>query len=201
MTNTIYSTKETFKLSRLDLPIEKFLDILLKNIKVDHSTGCWLWTGYKNSKGYGSTQTTIITKDGTVNKRFLLHRVSYAIMYKQDPVGMCVCHHCDMPSCINPSHLFLGTIGDNNRDAFNKGRNKKVGVYPKQGIDNPRARYNEEQIRQMRKLYKNGVPIKELQVQFGGTRGGIHAIVTYVNWKHVVDEVGGTGLEPVTASL
>jgi hypothetical protein len=44
------------------------------------------------------------------------------------PKGMCVCHHCDIPPCMEPAHLFLGTPGDNSRDAQAKGRTRLRGL-------------------------------------------------------------------------
>lgn len=59
-------------------------------------------------------------------KAFLSHRVSYEIFNGSIPDGMVVMHMCDMPACVNPSHLMCGTQGDNMRDAFRKGRMTNV---------------------------------------------------------------------------
>ena len=83
---------------------EKFLSYL----KVAEN-GCWIWQRYKNHAGYG---------------RFMshrAHRVSFT-MFKGDPTGFVVCHHCDNPPCVNPDHLFLGTVKDNVSDMMAKGR-------------------------------------------------------------------------------
>lgn len=38
--------------------------------------------------------------------------------------GVCVLHRCDYSLCCNPSHMFLGTIADNNRDMHEKRRHQ-----------------------------------------------------------------------------
>ena len=76
-------------------------------------SGCWLWMGTTNSKGYGR-----ISVDGKTEGA---HRVS--LMLKgQDPTGKVVMHACDVPSCVNPKHLRIGTHKENSWDAVFKGR-------------------------------------------------------------------------------
>jgi len=82
--------------------------------KVDKcdSDDCWEWTANK-ADGYGQFSVGFVS--------YGAHRVSYFIKNK-DPGNMCVCHTCDNRSCVNPEHLWLGTVLDNNRDMQDKGR-------------------------------------------------------------------------------
>ena len=84
-----------------------------KYIPVTES-GCWIWIGASNPSGYGQL------KVGHQLKR--AHRVSWEFFRGAIPDGMMVCHRCDVPSCVNPDHLFLGTARDNFRDCVEKGR-------------------------------------------------------------------------------
>jgi hypothetical protein len=81
--------------------------------KVDQSGGpdaCWPWTAYCQPNGYGE-----------FDKKWA-HRVAYELAIGPITPGGTICHTCDNPRCVNPSHLFLGTQGDNVRDMVAKGR-------------------------------------------------------------------------------
>jgi hypothetical protein len=82
---------------------------------------CWLWTGMHRSGGMTSYGVIRIGGHGT--KTEYAHRLAWEIANgKSIPRGGFICHHCDKPACVNPSHLFLGDIAANSRDMWQKGR-------------------------------------------------------------------------------
>lgn len=81
-------------------------------------SGCLIWLGHADAEGYGIAFMT--REDGGKNRR--VHRLTYEDRFGAIPPGMMVCHRCDIPSCINPDHLFLGSADENSRDKVRKGR-------------------------------------------------------------------------------
>ena len=77
-------------------------------------SGCWLWQACVNNKGYGG-----FCLDG---KWAMAHRVSWETVNGKIENSLCVLHKCDIPRCINPDHLFLGSRSDNMKDAVKKKR-------------------------------------------------------------------------------
>ena len=92
--------------------IERTLE---KVVRIPFS-GCWIFMGALNETGYG-----IVGTGGRGQPNDRSHRITYRHFCGPIPDGMFVCHACDVPSCCNPDHLFLGTPKDNSRDMVNKG--------------------------------------------------------------------------------
>ncbi len=93
----------------------------------DH--GCWIWNGkYTAHRRYGA-----FFLNGRLEQS---HRASWMMFKGEIPKGVCVLHQCDVPSCVNPDHLFLGTSKDNTQDMMKKGRhNGNYKLTPSQAIE------------------------------------------------------------------
>ncbi len=101
---------------------------LIERFNNSHQKGscedeCWIWTGTINGPGkkrYG------VIRDNYKQKK--AHRVSYELHKGEIPDGLVVRHLCDNKLCVNPNHLEVGTVGDNNRDKV--GKHLYISVLP-----------------------------------------------------------------------
>lgn len=84
---------------------------------VDKTGEHWMWTGTTNAKGYG-----ILSRGARTEGKVLAHIASWTLANGPVPDGLHVLHRCDIPGCVRPECLFLGTKADNNRDMTEKGR-------------------------------------------------------------------------------
>src|SRR4030043_140451 len=100
--------------------------------KVNKTNSCWLWTASGTAQGYGRFRIG--------HKKQLAHRISWEIHNGPIPIGMLVCHKCDNPPCVNPHHLFLGSISDNTKDMYLKKRRSQSRA------NNGNAKLNKKQV-------------------------------------------------------
>lgn len=162
--------------------------------KVLKGNGCWLWQGGKTVRGYGTIR--IAGRDGYA------HRASWIIHYGPIPSGQYVCHTCDNPTCVNPSHLFLGTQKDNIQDMVNKGRHRSVTspetllrgdahpsrIYPERlarGENHGRAKLNDEKVREVFRLTRLGRSQRSIARLFGVDKLVISLVIRRKTWRHV----------------
>lgn len=155
-------------------------------------TPCWVWTANK-AGGYGHIKVG--------RKMMKAHRISWTLSNGPIPHdgsahGICVCHRCDNPACVNPSHLFLGTNADNVRDRDSKGRHNpprgdKNGsrLHPERiprGESQGSSKLTTDKIIAIRAIYAaGGISHRQLGIQFGVCVSAIGHIITRKNWKHI----------------
>lgn len=139
------------------------------------NTGCWLSIGPTNEKGH--VRVSPLTHSGF---RYA-HRYSYFINVGDFDRHLCILHKCDVPSCVNPDHLFTGTIADNIADCVSKGRHKR-------GTKSKYNRFSETQVIEMRQLHSQGRTNKEIRDTLGlhySLASQVNAICKRITWKHI----------------
>ena len=139
--------------------------------KVRKTDGCWIWIGWKRDGEYGGAFHG--------GKRWLAHRLAWALAKGPIPKGLQVLHRCDQPACVRPSHLFLGTQRDNIEDMMAKGRHRGA---PQPGESNPQAKLNWIKVRQIRLGRAKGERILALAQRFRVSEAAIAMICKNRRW-------------------
>lgn len=151
-------------------------------LKVDRKgpTDCWKWTGAL-SRGYG-----ILNPGRPLTSPLKASRVSWEIHNGPIPPGLVVCHRCDNPPCVNPSHLFLGTMRDNSRDAVSKGRNYQVPARLKaRGEKHGGAKLVPADILFIREWFEAGWTQEQLAKVCGVSVSTVKKVTQRKTWLHV----------------
>lgn len=167
-----------YKARKRGEPTMNISDRLYSHCVLNVRSGCLEWTGTKRG-GYGR----IIVgsrRDGT-RRSATTHRLSYELAYGSIPDGMEVCHKCDNPSCVNPSHLFLGSRADNVADRESKRRN-----ITKTGEEQPRAKLTKKIVKDARweRAFK-GTSYQALANRYGVAKKTMMNAVSGTTWKCV----------------
>lgn len=143
--------------------------------QLDKETGCWIWVASKAGNGYGQI------KIPNTRKQIYAHRLSYMIHHGELADDMFICHACDNPSCVKPSHLFSGTCKDNLQDMKSKGRH----LY---GDKNKKAKLNDDKVRHIFKMSAEGVSQGDIAVMFDVCQATIWKILHGLRYSHIYQE-------------
>ncbi len=130
---------------------------------------CWLWTA-SVSNGYGSFWSA--------GSNHRAHRVAFAIVHGAVPDGLCVCHRCDNPRCVNPAHLFAGTNAENQADKVAKLRHSR-------GESHGASRLSFADAVEIRRLGASGAKRTALATRFGVSRAVVHDVLANRIWNPI----------------
>ena len=130
-------------------------------------SGCMIWMGHVGHAGYGHI--------GINHKVKRAHRVAWEEVNGPIPEGMHLCHRCDVPCCVNPDHMFIGTHSDNMADMYKKGRSAF-------GEKHGNSKVTESQVIE---ILSDSRKYNDICADYGITLGTLSAIKNRKTWKHV----------------
>jgi len=156
-------------MARSDKGIQKYTDreLIERHSCPEPNSGCWLWLGHVNGSSYGRL--------GRGRCERQVHRLSYRAYIAPIPSGMNVLHKCDVPSCVNPDHLFLGSLSDNMQDCLRKGRYVAL-----RGEASIRAKLTYGAVEKIRQSHAT---VTELAKRFGVSRRAIQFVKDGKTWS------------------
>lgn len=140
-------------------------------VSPEPNSGCWLWTGSIDPKGYG--QIRVSKNELRLATHIMLE--FYGIGVPRDKVVM---HKCDNPACVNPDHLKIGTQKENMQDSLLKGRNDQTGLRLGWGWQRMPA----EQLARLRECFAAGLSQSEAARQVAVAKGV--ALFWFKKWGH-----------------
>lgn len=137
--------------------------------KVERTNTCWNWIGSLTDRGYGEF---VVNK-----KKRKAHILSWMDFHQADTNGLCVCHTCDNPKCVNPEHLYLGTPQDNMNDKVARNRQSKMP-----GESHPMAKLSREDIINIRNDRRSS---RDIGKEYGISHSHVLRIKKGEKWNSV----------------
>jgi hypothetical protein len=145
-----------------------------EKVNIGEPDECWEWQAATYGNGYG--RFGIGRKEGGI----LAHRLVWTLARGSIPEGVCVCHRCDNPRCVNPGHLFLGSQSENVADMHRKGRARGGSLA---GTQNPNHKLSEQDVREIRARYASGGTYQyELAKAYDITQAQVSSICRGKSW-------------------
>lgn len=156
-----------------NLPLRKSLwDRFHEKVDVIPECGCWLWNASVSEFGYG-----IIGLGRREQGTDKAHKVAWRLYNGEIPSGMNVLHKCDVSACVNPAHLYLGTLSDNARDCVSRGRNF---IPDNRGENAKWAKLDIDAVRDIRTKRMTGTKFAAL---YGVSKSAVYEIWRGHNWR------------------
>lgn len=142
-------------------------------------SGCWLWTGALSSLKRPDARPVLAL--AAPKRNVSAYRFAYEQLVGPIPNGLFVCHRCDVPICVNPAHLFIGTCKDNLDDMRRKGRD----VVPS-GSGHYAAKLSTEQVRYIRQSHPRTVKaVRAMAAEFGIKPRAIYNVLARETYKEI----------------
>ena len=150
-------------------------------------TRCWLWRG-ELAYGYGRFT---YTQNG---KRYQVaaHRFAWELANNKKLDRSRALHRCDVPSCVNPQHLYAGTAQQNMMDAMRRKR-----LNPARGEWQAFSKLTEMQVVALREDRAAGTSLRALSEKYGISKTVAALIYRGLSWKHVGGPIQGRPARPV----
>lgn len=154
---------------------EEDLKRFLKYVDIKDKNSCWEWGGTLDSNGYGVFSI----------KHILIkaHRFSYLSWHGNIDKSLQICHSCDNPRCVNPTHLWQGTQAENNKDRHSKNRTKTGHIY---GSENKMSKLKEDDVLWIIENYNPKYwSTRKIAHKFSVSQTSIRNILSGKSWRWI----------------
>jgi len=165
------------------------INLFWSYVEIKNPDDCWNWTAGLNDSGYGQFW---------IGKKIKAHRFSWMLTNNQEiPKDLVIKHSCDNTKCVNPKHLSLGTVAENNKeaidrqrlvydDAFKKTMSKARTKYINDNPDKRNVKLTNQQVLEIREKYRSdNANMTELGRLYSVSKMSISKIIRYITYPNL----------------